>query len=109
MAKAGALLVGVNCLFDPFICLEVLKTMKVALDAFELTPYLMAQPLATGCQTEAALGGLRSLSFLSAWNPGRSRVGKLESGLARLLSLVCATLEAVVDLNHTTSGPWLRS
>jgi len=45
MAKAGALLVGVNCLFDPFICLEVLKTMKVALDAFELTPYLMAQPL----------------------------------------------------------------
>merc|ERR1711881_711775 len=30
MAKAGALLVGVNCLFDPFICLEVLKTMKVA-------------------------------------------------------------------------------
>ena len=27
MAKAGALLVGVNCLFDPFICLEVLKTM----------------------------------------------------------------------------------
>merc|ERR1712088_767345 len=45
MAKAGALLVGVNCLFDPFICLEVLKTMKVALEAFELTPYLMAQPL----------------------------------------------------------------
>ena len=45
MAKAGALLVGVNCLFDPFICLEVLKTMKVALDAFELGPYLMAQPL----------------------------------------------------------------
>ena len=45
MAKAGALLVGVNCLFDPFICLEVLKSMKVALDAFELTPYLMAQPL----------------------------------------------------------------
>merc|ERR1719336_1690466 len=27
MAKAGALLVGVNCLFDPFICLEVLKKM----------------------------------------------------------------------------------
>jgi len=45
MAKAGALLVGVNCLFDPFICIEVLKSMKVALDAFELSPYLMAQPL----------------------------------------------------------------
>jgi len=45
MAKAGALLVGVNCLFDPFTCLEVLRSMKTALDAFELTPYLMAQPL----------------------------------------------------------------
>ena len=45
MAKAGALLVGVNCLFDPFTCLEVLGSMKTALDAFELTPYLMAQPL----------------------------------------------------------------
>jgi len=45
MAKAGATLVGVNCLFDPYICLDVLKSMKAALDAFELTPYLMAQPL----------------------------------------------------------------
>merc|ERR1711892_1207596 len=45
MAKAGATLVGVNCLFDPFVCLDVIKGMKVALDAFELSPYLMAQPL----------------------------------------------------------------
>merc|ERR1711974_424850 len=79
MAKAGALLVGVNCLFDPFICLEVLKTMKVALDAFELTPYLMAQPLGYRVPDGAALVGLRSLSFPSASNPDRSRVGKLES------------------------------
>merc|ERR1712185_139000 len=62
MAKAGALLVGVNCLFDPFICLEVLKTMKVALD------------------------GSRSPSFPSASNHDRSRAGKRESGLAKRTS-----------------------
>merc|ERR1719369_1898040 len=45
MARAGAHLVGVNCLFDPFVCLDVIKNMKVALEAFELSPYLMAQPL----------------------------------------------------------------
>jgi len=45
MARAGANLVGVNCLFDPFVCLDVIKSMKVALEAFELEPYLMAQPL----------------------------------------------------------------
>merc|ERR1719251_813939 len=45
MARAGADLVGVNCLFDPFVCLDVIKNMKVALEAFELSPYLMAQPL----------------------------------------------------------------
>jgi len=45
MAKAGATLVGANCLFDPFICLEVVSDMKRALDIFELKPYLMAQPL----------------------------------------------------------------
>ena len=44
MAKAGAQIVGVNCLFDPFITLEVMRKMKEALDAFELSPYLMAQP-----------------------------------------------------------------
>ena len=29
MAKAGAQLVGVNCLFDPPMLLEVIKDMKV--------------------------------------------------------------------------------
>jgi betaine-homocysteine S-methyltransferase len=45
MAKAGANLVGINCLFDPFICLDVLKNMKKALDSFGLKPSLMIQPL----------------------------------------------------------------
>ena len=32
MARAGARIIGVNCLFDPFQCLETLTEMKTALD-----------------------------------------------------------------------------
>merc|ERR1712243_254345 len=46
MAKAGAHVVGVNCHFDPFVSLEVIKKMKAGLDAAGLSPYLMVQPLA---------------------------------------------------------------
>ena len=45
MARAGAPIVGVNCLFDPFLCLETVRQMKEALDAEGLSPFLMAQPL----------------------------------------------------------------
>lgn len=45
MAKAGADLVGLNCLFDPYITLENMKTAKEALDKAGLKPYLMCQPL----------------------------------------------------------------
>ena len=45
MARAGAPIVGVNCLFDPFICLETLRMMKESLEAECLTPFLMVQPL----------------------------------------------------------------
>jgi len=45
MVRAGADLVGLNCLFDPFICLETLKLMKQSLDSKGLKTFLMAQPL----------------------------------------------------------------
>ena len=45
-ARAGAHIVGVNCLFGPFVTLETLKLMKAGLDEAGLSPYLMAQPLA---------------------------------------------------------------
>ena len=45
MARAGAPIIGINCLFDPFICLETIRMMKKALDREGLTPFLMAQPL----------------------------------------------------------------
>lgn len=44
MARAGAHIVGTNCLFDPWSLLEVMKEMKDALKLFKLDPYLMAQP-----------------------------------------------------------------
>ena len=44
MARAGAHIVGTNCLFDPYTILEVMAEMKTALDKCGLAPYLMAQP-----------------------------------------------------------------
>lgn len=45
MAKAGADIVGINCNYDPSICLETMKMMKDALDEAGLSCYLMAQPV----------------------------------------------------------------
>ncbi|KAK7082889.1 hypothetical protein SK128_018859 [Halocaridina rubra] len=44
MAKAGADIVGVNCLFDPYMTIDTIKAMKRALDFEGLKPFLMAQP-----------------------------------------------------------------
>ena len=46
MAKAGADIVGINCHFDPFMCLEGMRKMKDALTDASLSPFLMVQPLA---------------------------------------------------------------
>merc|ERR1712183_210702 len=86
MARAGADLVGVNCLFDPFVILDVMKSMKEALDLFGLSPYLMAQP-----------NGYRS--------PG----GRRGSGPGRLTTSGSGLLEAAVGLSLITSELWLRS
>lgn len=45
MAKAGAQIIGLNCLYDPFMMLECMKIMKTALDGKGLKPFLMTQPL----------------------------------------------------------------
>jgi len=44
MARAGADVVGVNCLFDPYMVLDTIRAMKEALDAEGLKPFLMTQP-----------------------------------------------------------------
>jgi len=45
MAKAGAHIVGLNCLFDPSLLLETMADMKKSLELFNLNPFLMIQPL----------------------------------------------------------------
>lgn len=42
----GASIVGINCHFDPFTCLEGMRRMKAGLDAAGLKVHLMVQPLA---------------------------------------------------------------
>ncbi|XP_071834199.1 betaine--homocysteine S-methyltransferase 1-like [Apostichopus japonicus] len=45
MAQAGADVVGVNCNYDPFIALETLEMMKIALKEAGYDVYLMVQPV----------------------------------------------------------------
>lgn len=45
MHRAGADLIGANCLFDPFINLEVMRLMKEGLDKEGLSTHLMSQPV----------------------------------------------------------------
>nr|XP_026690795.1 betaine--homocysteine S-methyltransferase 1-like [Ciona intestinalis] len=49
MAKTGADLIGLNCLFDLNATLKTLKRMKNALDAEGITTPLMCQPLGFMC------------------------------------------------------------
>lgn len=45
VARAGADIVGVNCCFDPSICLAVVKEMKAALEKEGLKRHLIVQPI----------------------------------------------------------------
>ncbi len=48
MARAGAHLIGVNCLFDPYMTLETVRQMKEGLDSatgLKKRPHLMCQAL----------------------------------------------------------------
>ncbi|XP_071796285.1 betaine--homocysteine S-methyltransferase 1-like [Asterias amurensis] len=64
MAKAGASLVGVNCLYDPSICLKSMALMKEGLEKAGLQTYLMVQPFGYHSQdpgTEAHPMGYEAL------------------------------------------------
>jgi betaine-homocysteine S-methyltransferase len=69
MAKAGAPIIGINCLFDPFICLETVRMMKEALDAEGLTPFLMAQPLGFRTPDAGRYGWITLPEFPFAMEP----------------------------------------
>ena len=74
MARAGADLVGLNCLFDPFIMLDCMKVMKDAMDKEGLHPFLMCQPLGYKTADAGHYGWVEIPEFPYAIEP-RYRVG----------------------------------
>ena len=69
MAKAGADLVGLNCLFGPFVMLDCMKIMKDALDKEGLKPFLMCQPLGYRCPDAGHFGWINIPEFPYALEP----------------------------------------
>nr|XP_026689557.1 betaine--homocysteine S-methyltransferase 1-like isoform X2 [Ciona intestinalis] len=49
MAKTGADIIGINCLYDPVVALKTMQRIKSAVDKAGLSPYLMCQPLGWMC------------------------------------------------------------
>lgn len=69
MARAGAHVVGVNCMFDPETTVKSIKAMKVALDSAGLSPYLMTQPNGFLCPGVGKEGYLSCPEFPYALEP----------------------------------------
>merc|ERR1711973_299204 len=69
MARAGADIVGTNCLFDPFSTLDVMRDMKETLRLFNLKPYLMAQPNGYRCPDGGTFGWVHLPEFPFAVEP----------------------------------------
>lgn len=69
MARAGADIVGTNCLFDPFSTLDVMRDMKETLRLFNLKPYLMAQPNGYRCPDGGTFGWVQLPEFPFAVEP----------------------------------------
>merc|ERR550532_2548903 len=55
--------------FDPFVVLDVMKSMKEALDLFGLSPYLMAQPNGYRCPDAGTFGWCQIPEFPFAVEP----------------------------------------
>ncbi|XP_038066766.1 betaine--homocysteine S-methyltransferase 1-like [Patiria miniata] len=65
MAKAGASVVGVNCMYDPDICLETIALMKEGLKEAGLDQtYLMVQPLGFHTQDPGLIEDRRGYNAL---------------------------------------------
>ena len=75
MIKAGADIIGLNCLFDPIMCLDAMKDFKAAVDELPpgvKKPHLMAQPNGYFTQDCGRAGWLHTDGF---------PFGKKESGV----------------------------
>merc|ERR1719464_1592907 len=69
MAKAGADLIGLNCLFGPFVMLDCMKVMKDALDKEGLKCHLMCQPLGYRVPDAGHFGWINIPEFPYALEP----------------------------------------
>ena len=69
MAKAGADWIGLNCLFDPFIMLDCMKSMKTALEKENLNSFLMCQPLGYRTPDAGHFGWINFPEFPYALEP----------------------------------------
>ncbi|XP_022081487.1 betaine--homocysteine S-methyltransferase 1-like [Acanthaster planci] len=67
MAKAGASVVGINCMYDPTICLETVALMKQGLKEAGLQTYLMVQPLGFHTQEPGYVDDKRGYNALPDW------------------------------------------
>ena len=54
---SGGDIIGLNCQYDPDTCIEAIKAMKDALDAEDLHPFLMLQPVGFHCPDARNLKG----------------------------------------------------
>ncbi|XP_071796291.1 betaine--homocysteine S-methyltransferase 1-like [Asterias amurensis] len=66
MAKAGASVVGVNCIYDPAISLKSIALMKKGLEEAGLETYLMVQPLGYHTQ-DPGIEKYRTYAALPSW------------------------------------------
>jgi len=72
MIKAGADIIGLNCLFDPIMCLDAMKDFKAAVDELPpgvKKPHLMAQPNGYFTQDCGRAGWLHTDGFPFAMEP----------------------------------------
>ena len=93
-----------NCLYDPFIIIEVMGLMKEALEAENLKPYLMAQPL--GYRTPGVnFTNILRAAFTRADPKSAKKTVKLSSFIALLGSArVKAARRTLVKLTPDYTG-----
>ncbi|KAF2349608.1 Homocysteine-binding domain [Trinorchestia longiramus] len=114
MAKAGAHVVGVNCHFDPFVSLEAIRLMKAALDAADLHPHLIVQPLAYLTPDAKKQGFIDLPEFpFGTWRPSSSiwgkahpvgrRLGDAHEALGQSKTLGRKKTSSSIGLNNVTA------
>ena len=99
MAKAGADIVGLNCLFGPFVMLDCMKLMKEGLDKAGLKPHLMCQPLGYRVPDAGHFGWINIPEFPYALEPRQITRFEAARYARELMIWVLDTSQAAADSN----------